>query len=118
MERKYFYITLLWALSIAFLSLVNINSIAKNIVSSQDKIIHFVFYAIFAILLRISFKKNINDVLIFIIVIIYGIIIEVLQSELTTYRKCEINDVLSNTFGALIGLLLLQLLNKNIKKIK
>ena len=118
MEHKYFFLTMFWAIFIASLSLVSINSIAINIVSGQDKFFHFVFYAIFSILLKLSFTNNMKNIWVFLIVFIYGIIIEVMQGELTRYREPDIVDALANAFGALVGLLILHFVRKTYKIFK
>ncbi|WP_445714822.1 VanZ family protein [Flavobacterium sp.] len=103
-ERKYFLLTIFWAILIAVLSLVSFKSIAKGIVSGNDKFFHFVFYAIFAILLRLSIRNKKMNFFIICIVVIYGIIIEILQGVLTTTRESDLFDALANTLGAIVGL--------------
>lgn len=76
-----------------------------------DKITHFVFYTVFAILgclfLRertkgnIAIGKAIKNIVV--AAIGYGIFIEVLQYTFTEDRKAELGDVLANTFGAIVG---------------
>ena len=76
-----------------------------------DKVTHFSFYTIFAILgclfLRertkgdLGLNKTIN--LMVFVAIFYGMLIEVLQYTLTTDRMAEFGDVLANTFGAIVG---------------
>ncbi|MFK5983007.1 MAG: VanZ family protein [Flavobacteriaceae bacterium] len=75
-----------------------------------DKIIHFFIYLLLSIL-WISYL-NLNEVkglpvssvlIVFIVFLVYGIVIEVLQENLTTTRKADIIDVLANTFGSIIG---------------
>lgn len=39
--------------------------------------------------------------------VFYGIIIEILQSSLTTYRSGELMDVIANSTGTLLGTLLI-----------
>ncbi len=78
-----------------------------------DKVVHFGFYFIGAILgtmaLRevskgkISLKKGLFVILM--VVIVFGMIIEVLQHAYTLDREGDIFDVLANSFGAVCGVL-------------
>ena len=56
--------------------------------------------------------KNKEYLLIVVIAVSYGIIIEVLQGVLTDTRKPDFNDVIANTTGVVIAVLL----NKYISK--
>lgn len=78
-----------------------------------DKIIHFTFYFVAAILGLFSFRSRIKSgtssskVLIGLLVflVIFGIIIEVIQHRYTMTRAGDVFDALANTIGALIGVL-------------
>jgi VanZ family protein len=80
-----------------------------------DKLVHFSFYFIAGVLGGLfgreiskgqSSKLKILGIS-FVGLVLYGIIIEVLQSYLTTYRSAELLDVLANSVGALLGTLLI-----------
>lgn len=76
-----------------------------------DKVVHFIFYfvaAILGILLireRTKAKLNLSRsvVITVLLVIIYGIVIEVIQSTFTLNRSGELYDVLANSLGAIFG---------------
>ncbi|MBT8292105.1 MAG: VanZ family protein [Eudoraea sp.] len=76
-----------------------------------DKVVHFLFYfvaAILGILLireRTKGKLNLSRsvVITVLIVIIYGIVIEVIQNIFTLNRSGELYDVLANSLGAFFG---------------
>ncbi|WP_420321574.1 VanZ family protein [Flagellimonas sp.] len=76
-----------------------------------DKVTHFTFYMIFAILgclfLRERSRGNIKlgkaTILMGFVAVFYGMLIEVLQYTLTADRMAEFGDVLANTFGAIVG---------------
>lgn len=53
-----------------------------------------------------------------ILAFIYGIIIEILQGELTTSRSADFNDVLANSIGIVIGILLVSLAKTQFIKLK
>ncbi len=59
-------------------------------------------------------KRTIGDKPLAIIVacFIYGIILELLQSTITTHRTGDFLDVLANTFGILMGLLIFNQISK------
>ncbi|UGS21432.1 VanZ family protein [Flavobacterium cyclinae] len=117
-ERNYLYLAVIWAVLIAVLSLVSLNSISKEInISSNDKFFHFVFYAILTVLLLLYKRKTKYNLLIILFVIIYGIIIEILQALLTTNREADIYDAIANSLGAITGLVLLRIV-KNKKNNK
>nr|WP_304608095.1 VanZ family protein [Lentiprolixibacter aurantiacus] len=82
-----------------------------------DKLVHFTFYFVASILacfyLKEAFGKQLGFNKILLISLLfawfYGILIEVLQSTITTNRSGDMYDVWANCLGALIGVLLLKL---------
>ncbi|QBA63309.1 VanZ family protein [Muriicola soli] len=107
-----------WMIGITILSLVSFedDTSLDLEIPYLDKIVHFTFYFIAAVLgiffyrtLKQRTIANFKKTLIFLGgLIVYGIIIEVLQSTFTTYRSGEITDVLANSAGALLGTLLMR----------
>jgi VanZ family protein len=106
-----------WMVFITVLSLVSFddNTSMEINIPYFDKLIHFTFYFIASILgglfgREIS-KGHIPKAKIlgitFAGLIAYGIIIEVIQESVTTYRSGEIMDVTANSAGALLGTLLI-----------
>ncbi len=78
-----------------------------------DKVVHSIIHLFLALLwLLVLFTKSpdINPikyaVSIFIACLVYGIIIELLQQTLTNSRQSDSWDVVANSIGALIGILL------------
>lgn len=77
-----------------------------------DKLVHLLFNAalLFLWLHYFNNKKWLNPtwaiLLIFFFAIIYGILIEFFQEHLTTSRNADVWDVVANTTGCLIGLLI------------
>jgi len=116
-ERNYLYLAVIWAVLIAVLSLLSLNSISKEInISSNDKFFHFVFYAILTVLLLLYKRKTKYNLLIILFVIIYGIIIEILQALLTTNREADIYDAIANSLGAITGLVFLRIVKNKKNK--
>ncbi|MGB5459404.1 MAG: VanZ family protein [Eudoraea sp.] len=102
-----------WILIITILSLSSFEDIDTEGINIPhlDKLIHFFFYfvaAILGILLireRTKGQFNLSRAIIItaLSVIIYGIIIEVIQDTFTENRSGELYDVLANSLGAFFG---------------
>lgn len=80
--------------------------------------VHFVFYFVF-IILWFRFKKTAHYSTrtswhIFFAAVGYGVLMEIGQSAFTTTRTADIYDVIANSLGALMGLILInyKFLNK------
>ena len=83
--------------------------------SNIDKVYHlFAYFMLSSCWLLSFYKKPALKYIIVISCIIYGIIIEVLQDTLTLYRTGDFKDVLANTLGIVLGLLVF---NQFLKKI-
>lgn len=94
----------------------------SNMPSNSDKVFHTIAYFIFTIVwyLFFTYKNKISTKKAIIITVIYaivfGIIIEILQHTLTQYRQADINDVIANTLGAILAVLIIKLVLKiNVK---
>lgn len=112
LERKYFYFAVFWTLFITYMSLVTIEKVNTSIINipNKDKIVHFVFYFIFVFswIKVFNSDKNKINLKIVVIAVLYGIIIEVLQSVFTTNRQADIFDAIANALGALTAFLFLR----------
>jgi len=109
-----------WVLFITTLSLFSFSEMdldeGRWNIPYADKITHFIFYLVFGVLgclfVRERTKGQMELVkasrLIFLVAVVYGIGIEVLQYTLTTDRMAEFGDVLANTFGAFVGISLVR----------
>ncbi|WBU88071.1 VanZ family protein [Cellulophaga omnivescoria] len=77
-----------------------------------DKLVHFTFYGIATLLGVLSLKehftlKKVKTVIVWYLVVVlvgYGIIIEILQDTITVTRSAEFLDFVANTIGVFIGL--------------
>lgn len=80
-------------------------------IDNIDKIFHFCAYAVFALVLAGTLKKQNNlrpaKVLLFTLISagVYGILIELVQKALP-YREAELADVYSNLSGAVMGIII------------
>ncbi|WP_297868167.1 VanZ family protein [uncultured Flavobacterium sp.] len=111
MERKFFWLALIWTFVITVASLVSVNSFSKIKSVGNDKIVHFLFYLFFVILWGLVKRQNDSNrkyyLFVFLVAMSYGLIIEVLQEILTNTRQADFYDFLANTIGAFVGLIVL-----------
>lgn len=123
-SNKYISFCLLIVIVIAIpaLSLINISDLPKLEVKSADKLYHLIAYSAlsFSVALHYRNHKEKNISLkdfsgIFFLTILFGIIIEVLQENLTTYRTFDYFDIVANTFGSFIGLIIIGVLQAFLK---
>jgi VanZ family protein len=107
-------ILILYALALTIFSLVRLNDIPSLGFSFDDKIYHFVAYFIFTVFAFNFCRKQVWTYTLLIAatsVIVFGIIIEVLQFTMTSYRTLDVYDIIANTLGALISAVVLRFLN-------
>lgn len=103
LKGNFYVISIFVTLFIAYLSLIRVPDI--NIpVENSDKWGHLFAYFVLSLSWLFSFydypKKK---YLIVVLCIIYGIIIEILQHVLTSYRTGDYVDAIANTTGVLLG---------------
>lgn len=111
LERNALGVAVLATLGIAALSLGTLPKLNLGFeVKSGDKYLHFASYLILSLLWYFALKKRLRSrffqLLVPAALIIYGIILEGLQSGLTTYRTGDVYDALANSAGVVVGLLL------------
>ncbi|WP_456437789.1 VanZ family protein [Psychroserpens sp.] len=105
-------IVLIYVAALTFGSLSSISKVPELGFSFDDKIYHFLAYAILTLLLFnyiVITNVKLNILLSAGIAIIYGIIIEVLQATVTDFRTPDYYDVLANTAGVLFAIILLRI---------
>ena len=112
-------LTIFYTLVLAFFSLASFSSLPVIGTSYDDKITHCIAYGILFLLWYFTLKslktaKPIFSAIIF--SLIYGIIIEVLQGQLTTDRQLDVLDVFANLTGITIAALFIILRNRRIVK--
>ena len=120
LKDKIIFIAIFIAIAIGFLSLIKAPEPPIQI-SYQDKIYHIIAYFTLALTWMLSYpvsrqKKMIKYVIAFGCVF-YGIIIEVLQTTLTTYRTASFLDVVANSVGVFVALLIFNSIYKKIDAI-
>jgi len=115
----------LFTLSLAWASLVKISNTGIT-VKGGDKILHFLAYFILMILwgLFVFFSKqqnkNLKVSLIFtaILCVLFGVLMEVLQGLLTTYRSSDWYDIVANTSGTIFALFIFLLIKNKLINFK
>lgn len=119
-----------WVLLITMLSLFSFSQMDLDEgnwnIPYADKITHFVFYLVFAILGTMMFRERTKGEMgvvkatwiTVVFAISYGIIVEVLQYTLTTDRMAEWADALANSLGAFAGIGLIRWLFSKEKPLK
>jgi len=120
-DKKILYIAISITLIIAFLSLIKLSGQPFIGISHLDKIEHAFAYAILSLSWLLTFKQAfLNKKLKYIIAlscVFYGIVIEVLQTTMTTYRTASLLDILANMFGVVVALLIFSSIYKKIHAI-
>lgn len=106
MLRPYALATILWAAVMCFAACTNATPAACLLFSQEDKVLHFLEYALFAFLLYQTFNHSSQlqtirraAVLTAVVAIAYGGALEFIQSFLP-YRECNALDFMANCAGA------------------
>ena len=125
MLKKYILsITILYSIGIALVSLIRIGDVPDYVPSFTDKVFHFLVYAVLTLFWYLTFifkfkrKKSGSIIYAALISIVFGTIIEVLQSILTETRITDMNDLFANVSGVIltVGILILKN-NLEVKKL-
>lgn len=99
-------------IGIAILSLINLQAADAKILNF-DKVLHAFAYGTLSLFWLIATQKLNKQFIVLSSCVIYGTVIEFLQSELTNYRTGDLYDVLANTLGVIFGYLFFEKLAKN-----
>ena len=117
LERNSLLIAISATIFLAVLSLSAVPKLNLGLgIKSGDKYLHFTAYFGFTLLWYFALKDRVNKKMfkffVPLAIILYGIILEGLQSGLTTYRTGDIYDALANTLGVIVALLVFNRLLK------
>ena len=114
-KDNFFIIAIGITFCIAYLSLMKAPKVVL-VFSASDKVYHIIAYFTLTICWLLSFYKKSNlKYRIVVFCILFGIIIEILQQSLTSYRTGDYKDVLANITGIVLGLFVFNLILKKIK---
>ncbi|MGB5463104.1 MAG: VanZ family protein [Aureibaculum sp.] len=111
LEGNAYTIAVFFTLFITFISLVSLKGMTQIKMENSDKLGHFLAYFLLSLSWFSALKNKFNNNLIIILLISYGIIIEVLQEVLTVHRQADFKDVLANSMGVILAYLLYQKIN-------
>lgn len=107
-------VSVLYTILLLLICLINLEGLPEKAVQEGDKILHFLAYFILT-LLWYNVVSKYSDWSFFAVILIvvtcsilFGIIIELLQSKITSSRTADFNDIIANSFGVLIAALLLK----------
>jgi VanZ family protein len=111
---KYNWPSIFWAAFILVLCLMPGRELPSVSIWEFDKLVHFCFYFVLALLMFWGWKKQktfpslqLNLFLkILTLTFSYGFVVEILQELLTTDRHFELFDALANSAGATAGCLI------------
>ena len=126
MKAKYFFflVALLYTGAITYLSLINLAQTPVKDLGMSDKAMHGGAYFGLALLWIIAIffnsEKGFGKKITFICLasIVYGTLIEVLQTALTSYRELDQYDMLANSIGVLLAGLLVWALQESLIRLK
>ncbi|CAM1341797.1 conserved membrane hypothetical protein [Tenacibaculum amylolyticum] len=112
LKDKAIYIAISITIIIAILSLIKVGS-QPIYIKYLDKIEHTTAYFVLTFFWLLAFfKKEKIRTIIIVLSISYGILLEVLQGTITTYRTFDYVDMIANTLGVLIAFLVFKIIEK------
>lgn len=118
MERKlYYFAAISITIAITIGSLISVKSIIElPRIQFFDKVLHTSAYFLLTLSWLFACHKNLKlhrrGVIIALLVFVYGIVIEVLQGVLTTFRQADLFDIFANLGGIIIALVFFSLILK------
>lgn len=119
-QFKTYLPVLLWFLLITVLSLTPAVQLPSVPFLTSDKLAHAFFYGVFAWLMLRGYRRSAKNgwnlptaaCVFCALSSIYGALMEVFQYVFIPGRYFELGDMLANTFGAIVGVLLYALLQR------
>jgi len=110
-NKNSFWSAFFWTLLIFFLSFKSPSNFPNITIPNIDKVVHFVFYFVFVFLwyrflFFIKKTKMIHLFLLVVVAIMIGIMIEFGQGYFTITRQADVFDVVANSLGSIMGVLI------------
>lgn len=113
-KQKWLFIAILYTIFVLVVSLVKFDKTPKLSISNTDKIVHFGIYFVFTIVWFMCFidGKVLKSVTKSIakaagLAFVFGVLIEFLQHINPIARSGDIKDVIANTLGIIVAILVL-----------
>ena len=120
--KKYaLLISICYTILLVIASFISLDDIPEIDVDQGDKVFHLLVYFLLVILWYVTLIEKVNwnkgkqIFTISLCSVVFGIIIELLQGNLTSYRATDSLDILANIIGVLLASIVLWLSNKNVK---
>lgn len=104
----------IWTALILFACFIPGSNVPKVNLPLIDKWVHFIIFASFSFLWYVVVKRKStkNSILLFLTATLFGYLVEVIQgSGLVANRSYELNDVIADAIGGLLGVVLYLLLS-------
>ena len=122
LERNALVLAVLATLIIAVLSLSAVPKLNMGLnLKSGDKYLHFIAYFGLSLIWYFALKEKIGKgsfkFFVSLALIFYGIILEGLQSGLTTYRTGDMYDAIANAIGVIVAMFLFDYIMKWYRRI-
>lgn len=95
-------------------SLINLNGVPSLGSSFDDKIYHFIAYFVLAMLWITYFKtfnKGVRLFIVFMAVVLFGVVLELIQHQLNPNRTYDTLDLIANCLGVIVGTLIAKRIN-------
>lgn len=118
LENNAIYIAVFFTISIFFGSLIKPEFIVVESISVSDKAHHFIAYFLlmlswlYAFFKKDKFQQNVKYIILG--CLIFGIIIEIFQGTITSYRTASYLDIIANTLGILLAVVVFHVFQKKI----
>ena len=99
---------LILVISVVFISILSVQKIeVQSSVNLSDKLIHF-FCFLYLIIISWLSRITSKELLLYVIVLAYGILIEIVQRFLP-YRSFEYLDIFADSVGIIAGLIIIKI---------
>lgn len=100
-------------ITLLFITYFSLKTPDGNDLPTNDKVGHFLAYTVLSIHLLLLSKNKRGNIAAFLFAIFYGLIMEFCQGFIP-HREQSFYDILANTFGVLVGLVVIIILKKRI----
>ena len=113
LEHNILTLAIIATLIVAILSLTAIPKINLGLeIKSGDKFLHVLAYFTLSTVWLLALRNKLNNIssrlLLIFSLVFYGIVLELLQGGITNYRTRDFFDVVANTIGILLAVLLIK----------
>jgi len=107
-------VAIVYTIALVTASLINLSGVPSLGSSFDDKIYHFLAYVALAFLWITYFKprkKKKSLVIIFLVIIMFGVVLELVQHQLNPNRTYDTYDLMANCLGVIFGAIIADRIN-------